>query len=457
MNKLGIIVPYRNRLEHLKEFKTRMTRYLKKLGYLYEIIIVAQDDAKLFNRGMLLNIGFKYAEDLDCDYVVFHDVDMIPLDVDYSYSEHPVHLATDKDIFDTYFGGVTLFPMNDFKKINGYSNKYWGWGYEDDDLLLRCEKNNLKLDILEIKNQRGGGKIVKFNGVNSFIKCKNIFNLRKDTTIYISFYPDKLELDHTKDVDEFSVFSIPGYDFSISYTSFSRYNFCAFDYEKNVLYVNSNIKTNYKTSICIIIDAYAREIKVYQDGIHLGNIDLYKPLYSYTQEPYFYLGTGNPNRSGNEKHFKGYVDSFIIYSKTLSQNQIIELLESKYHNRPDSESILLQYDPQIIRGYKLVDLSGNDNDGEIVNCEISNEVIDDFKTISIPFKRKSVFKLLDHEENGFYENKWKSEATRWNQLRFINEVSNNDDLLYNDGLSDLKFVEYGRTTDNNVTQINVGI
>ena len=28
----------------------------------YEIIIVDQDSARQFNRGMLLNIGFKYAE-----------------------------------------------------------------------------------------------------------------------------------------------------------------------------------------------------------------------------------------------------------------------------------------------------------------------------------------------------------------------------------------------------------
>ena len=93
--KLGIIVPYRNREEHLKVFLKKMSQYLSARKMDYEIIVVRQDDAKLFNRGSLLNIGFKIAEELKCDYVVFHDVDMIPLIVDYSYSDVPLHLATD--------------------------------------------------------------------------------------------------------------------------------------------------------------------------------------------------------------------------------------------------------------------------------------------------------------------------------------------------------------------------
>ena len=143
--KLGVIVPYRNREEHLKVFLKKTTKYLNARKIDYEIIVVHQDDAKLFNRGMLLNIGFKIAESYECDYVVFHDVDMIPLIVDYSYSDIPLHLATDfitkngekkREMFDQYFGGVTMITMEDFEKINGYSNKYWGWGYEDDDLLV---------------------------------------------------------------------------------------------------------------------------------------------------------------------------------------------------------------------------------------------------------------------------------------------------------------------------------
>ena len=48
--------------------------------------------------------------------------------------------------FDEYFGGVTMFSKTAFEKINGYSNLYWGWGFEDDDLLFRSKKENLLLD-----------------------------------------------------------------------------------------------------------------------------------------------------------------------------------------------------------------------------------------------------------------------------------------------------------------------
>ena len=54
-------------------------------------------------------------------------------------------------------------------------------------------------------------------------------------------------------------------------------------------------------------------------------------------------------------------------------------------------------------------------------------------------------------------NKWKDQATRWNQLRFHNEVSLNDELLNNDGLSTLIFHTHGKHRENKITQINVGL
>jgi len=94
-HKLGIIVPYRHRERDLDIFLNHMTNYFKDQDLRYEIIIVDQDDGKQFNRGMLLNIGYTYAKKSKCTYMVFHDVDMLPVNVDYSYSDIPLHMATD--------------------------------------------------------------------------------------------------------------------------------------------------------------------------------------------------------------------------------------------------------------------------------------------------------------------------------------------------------------------------
>lgn len=470
-HKLGIILPYRDRYDQLGEFNKHIQYYLKDKSIDYEIIIIEQDNSKLFNRGMLLNIGFKHAEDLGCDYVVFHDIDMIPINVDYSYSKIPLHLATgfvknkniNRIIFDQYFGGVTMFTVRDFKKINGYSNKYWGWGYEDDDLLLRCKKSGLKLDKLKIENKGNHIQSLKFNGVDSYVKGKNRFNLNKNLTFFVSFYPENIICDHTKKDDIYSVFSIPGYDTSISYNSYSRYNFCTFDELKNVLYINSNIKTNYRTNICVTIDSINCVISAYQDGIKIGNIDFENRLMSYNQK-YFYLGVGDPNRKEDEKYFRGYINQFAVFSTVLEENEIVEIskninnvLNEDFDDYNSSQSLQLYYDSRFISEYKLTDLSVNNNDGEIVNCEIVNIEPEKFKIIDVPFRRKSTFKLLEHEENGFVGDGWKTEFIRWNQLRFYNEVSKDDELLKNDGLSDLEFAEHGKYNKNNVTRIVVGI
>jgi len=144
--KLSIIVPYRDRAEHLSQFIPHMENSEILEGIDYEIVIVEQDD-KPFNRGKLLNVGA--LESPYADYYCFHDVDMLPVTSDYTYTPNPTHLAAEAEQFgynlpyDRYFGGVTIFDKHSFIKANGYSNDYWGWGAEDDDVMLRCVLNGI--------------------------------------------------------------------------------------------------------------------------------------------------------------------------------------------------------------------------------------------------------------------------------------------------------------------------
>jgi hypothetical protein len=154
--KLAVIVPYRNREQHLQKFPGYLKDFLVKQNIKYELLIIEQCDQKPFNKGALLNIGAANMIE-KCDYLCFHDIDMLPENSSYAYVNHPVLLANSVSQFDdnpatpkafwhkhpTYFGGVVLFRCEDFIKINGFSNNYWHWGAEDDDFFMRCLLNGL--------------------------------------------------------------------------------------------------------------------------------------------------------------------------------------------------------------------------------------------------------------------------------------------------------------------------
>ena len=69
----------------------------------------------------------------------------------------------------------------------------------------------------------------------------------------------------------------------------------------------------------------------------------------------------------------------------------------------------------------------------------------------------STFKLLPHEENGYEDGGWKNQTTRYNQLRYHNEVLTNSVNFKDDGISTCTFREYGKNTVDNIIQVNVGI
>jgi hypothetical protein len=156
MRRLLVVVPYRNREAHLKSFVPHLRAYFARDKFdrdiPYRVLIVEQDGNGPFNRGALKNVGFALGA-ADSEYTCFHDIDYLPIWADYSYAEEPTvviwygaetrPIAPEKthrvDIVDMeiFLGGVVLIPNKLFSTVNGYSNEYWGWGYEDDDLRRR--------------------------------------------------------------------------------------------------------------------------------------------------------------------------------------------------------------------------------------------------------------------------------------------------------------------------------
>jgi hypothetical protein len=150
--KLGIIVPYRNRLEHLKSFIPHMSTYFArdKLDRFLdvEVYIVEQSGTGPFNRGLLKNIGAQLAKER-CDYFCFHDVDYLPIWSDYSYPAFPTRLiwyglSLNED-YEKFFGAVVAIDKNHFFSANGYPNCYKGWGPEDLELRLRLSTIGLNI------------------------------------------------------------------------------------------------------------------------------------------------------------------------------------------------------------------------------------------------------------------------------------------------------------------------
>lgn len=137
-----IVVPYRNRPEQLSRFVSHMEAFLQDQPF--RILVVEQSEGLPFNRGALLNIGFSLACSTS-KWITFHDVDMLPLDnsCQYRFPEYVLHHAGNAEQFGyrmpyrNYIGGVLSVTIKTFQQVNGYSNRYWGWGAEDDDLYLR--------------------------------------------------------------------------------------------------------------------------------------------------------------------------------------------------------------------------------------------------------------------------------------------------------------------------------
>lgn len=143
--RLAVIIPYRNRSHHLRQF---LQHYRPRLPEA-EFIIIEQSIRKQFNRAALLNIGVL---NTNADYFSFHDVDMLVQGPHYySYPENPTLLATNASQFNwqmpfpEYFGGVVLFNKADFLLCNGYPNSFFGWGGEDNSMYNTVLSKGLKI------------------------------------------------------------------------------------------------------------------------------------------------------------------------------------------------------------------------------------------------------------------------------------------------------------------------
>ncbi|XP_060551668.1 beta-1,4-N-acetylgalactosaminyltransferase bre-4-like [Ruditapes philippinarum] len=158
--KVAIIVPYRDRENHLQILLYHLHTFLQKQQLHYAVFVVEMAYPTQFNRGILANIGYLTSREiLNFTCYIIHDVDLLPADDRnlYRCSDNPRHLSVSsskygyKLPYGHYNGGVVAFTSTQFEKINGFSNAYFGWGKEDDDLHKRILKSGFKIDRPDAK------------------------------------------------------------------------------------------------------------------------------------------------------------------------------------------------------------------------------------------------------------------------------------------------------------------
>jgi len=445
--KLGVCVPYRNREEHLNTFIPRVSKHLKDHNIDFHMYFCHQVDDKLFNRGATKNIAAKHAFEEGCDYVVWHDIDMIPEgDTDYSFpKKHPIHLATQISQMDyrlkyhEYFGGAVLFSKEQVEATNGYSNDYWDWGMEDDDLFWRCHLEGLTNDTY-LETPFTKRKYIRFNGKDSWAKVNKSRDLKdfnsKSHTISVlcrAFQiPDKIptHLIGAKDTPyvEFPIVRVPGYDYGISFNNSRALSLQYWNNFNQHNYMWLKRYDNQWSWVTVVIDEEKKLSHFYLNGTEvdskagIGSESPWKytgKLKKYGAKD-IYLGTSPGLPEDNPgKYFKGDIADVKIWNYALSPQEVRNL-----HKEFPLEGLIYNIDID-----KLVK-----NNVKIVtdNIKIPNSII--------PHRRKGMFDCLPHVDEGLVNGKWaKGETTARNERRYVLEMQKGTWNYKNDGIKQVKY------------------
>tara|TARA_X000001036_G_scaffold367014_1_gene352013 strand:+ start:242 stop:1705 length:1464 start_codon:yes stop_codon:yes gene_type:complete len=467
--KLGIILPYSE--EHIENF---INHFEATVEGDYKLVFMKQKSNRPLNKGKLFNIGYSLHKNI-FDYFCFHDINLIPISADcnYSYEEKPISLVGmrnkikfgDQETiqnfedytlpYDEYFGGVTLISKEHFQKINGYSNNYWGVGYEDYDLLLRCVVKGLPVrKELEKEVIKTYGK---FNGYKSCMvvdsnnaKIKNATN--KSFTMSSWFYVED-EPPHSADTNnnscEYSIFMRPGYHTGLSYThgGFLKaviWNRKIGSSDRKPTTIQVPLKTKKWYHVGMVVDDKNQLLYLYVDGKEVGKQKYEGELIQYLNKPY-YIGVGDTNSSSWRNFFKGQISEVGLWSDVL-ENYEMDLIYNKGITSKGEFSIskipIGFWDFKC--GYDNIafDMSGNNNHAKFHNVNFSKKSLKNNTERYLPYRRNGAYGYLSSKEsyielNNLYKSTNKDVVANRNTFnkKVVNEMGDTD----SDGLSSTRF------------------
>jgi len=166
--KVAFLVPHRDRYYVTPETINKIKKFLIKhqSDLEYNIFILNQEDNNLFNRGQLLNAGINLLDD-SYSHFVPHDADIFPVLADFKKPNKTLFRVTDKN------WSLSVVLTEDAKKVNGFPNNYWGWGYEDNEfenrfwfLEIPYEYRDFLYD--EVSHEKANNNTIHLNNRNNF-------------------------------------------------------------------------------------------------------------------------------------------------------------------------------------------------------------------------------------------------------------------------------------------------
>ena len=449
--KLGVCVPYRNREMHLHEFIPKVGKYLKEQGIEFQMYFAHQVDDKLFNRGAMKNIAAKHAFEEGCDYIVWHDIDMIPeKEADYSYpKEYPVHIATNISQMDyklkyhEYFGGAVLFTKEQVEATNGYSNDYWDWGMEDDDLFWRCHIEGLTNDTYLPTNLQSQ-QYLRFNGHNAQAVIKFEPKMRGLTSRSHTFsiltrtfqQPEKNPIfligSKQKRYVEYPILRLPGYDYGISFNNSRALSFQFWNTFNQHNYMWLKRYDNQWSWVTVVVDNEEQLSHFYLNGTEVdskGGHGSESPwrfngrLKNYGQNN-IYLGY-TPSLPDNDpvKYLKGDIAKVYAWNRALEPKEVENL-----HDTLPEEGLVIS-----------VDGEESNIDLELLNVAKNREYIQIPNSI-LPHRKTGYFRCLPHEDEGIVDGKFtKGETTARNERKYVLEMQQGKHNHKKDGIKQLKY------------------
>jgi len=429
MKKLAIIVPYNS--NYIDDFTSHFEARYPQKELNYKIVFIKQKSNRPLNKGKLFNIGYLLHKD-KFDYFCFHDSDLIPIsdECDYSFEKKPISLVGKRNPiefgdqekvqnfenyslpYDEYFGGATLFSKEHFLEVNGYSNEYWGIGYEDYDLLLRCVVKGLSVRTeLETELAKTYGN---FNGTNSYIevpagiaKIKNTTN--KSFTMAAWFNPEGEPL-YGADVDnnrcEYSIFMRPGYHGGLSYTHGGFLKGIVWvrplgSSEREPIMIQVPVRADTWNHVAMVVDDREQTVTLYLNGQSVGSRDYEGELFKYLNKPYF-IGVGDPNLSVWRNFFKGKISEIGLWSEALEDFDVQLIFKSGILNKKGEYSVnkLPVGAWNFKGGYDNItfDLSGNSNHAKFYNVGFANKSVKSNSERYLPYRRNGAYGYLSSKE-----------------------------------------------------------